>query len=155
MPRHKTLRAFLMVVTLWAAGQNPNGSVLDFLKQNHPSVQWDEKSAKVADVTCDGTPDTVVFGSDPGKVWVAVVSPNEPRNPQLLSFPLATHSQDSFCSVPVRIELEPFDCDADGEKLPGCKPVKSCSTFSLADDACDSFHFYWDSTRQTIRWWRR
>jgi hypothetical protein len=155
MPQHKTVRTFLMGMTLCAAGQNPNGSALHFLTHDHPSVRWDEKSARVADVTCDGTPDTVVFGSESAKVWVGVVSPKHERNPQLLSFPLATHSQDSFCAVPVRIELEPFDCDADGEKLPGCKPVKSCRTFSVADDECDSFHFYWDSARRTIRWWRR
>jgi len=36
-----------------------------------------------------------------------------------------------------------------------CKPTKGCHSFTVIDDECDSFNFYWDSSRRTLAWWRQ
>ena len=78
------------------------------------------------------------------------------RTPKLgvFSFFVGSGVQDSFCAAPARIQVAPLDCDAE-DYLRGCKRVKGCQEFSVLDDAGDSFHFYWDSTRRQLAWWLR
>ena len=127
---------------------------IDALRHSHPTITWDTKSAKVADVNCDGKLDTIVLGSEKNNVVVAVLSGAPSVAPSLFTFPVNQHTQDSFCSVPKRIEISPLDCASDEGTLPGCKQYKGCRAFSVVDDDCDSFHFYWDSSRKTLAWWR-
>jgi hypothetical protein len=125
------------------------------LQKAHPAVKWNSKAAIVADVTCDGKPDTtVVLGSEKNTVVVGVVSGEHSTKAQLLSFPIRRDTQDGFCTFPTRIEISPLDCDTEGGALPGCKPIKGCQAFTVIDDECDSFNFYWDSSRKSVAWWR-
>jgi hypothetical protein len=124
------------------------------LQKAHPQVSWNSKSAVVADVTCDGKPDTVVLGSQKDAVVIGVVSGAHQDNIQILSFPIRRDSQDGFCAVPKRIETSSLDCDSGEGPLPGCKPVKGCQEFSVIEEECDSFNFYWDSSRRSLVWWR-
>jgi len=151
----RTPRIFL--VTILAASANPQASkpaTVSVLQKSHPEVSWNTQSAVVADVTCDGTPDTVVLGSQKDKVVVGVISGAHPDKDQLLSFPIRRDTQDGFCAAPSRIKLSSLDCDFDEGPLPGCKPIKGCKAFTVVDDECDSFNFYWDSSRKAIAWWR-
>ena len=124
------------------------------LQKSHPEVSWNTKSAILADVTCDGKFDAVVLGSQKDTVVVGVVS-GAPDKAQLFLFPIRRDTQDGFCAVPKRIEASPLDCQTDEGPLPGCKPIKGCKEFSVIDDECDSFNFYWDSSRKSLAWWRR
>ncbi len=148
----------LISVCAVAQQQSSPRSAVDALKAARPNVAWDSKSSVVADVTCDGRADAALVGYEGNMVWLGVVPGASERNtsvPLTIGFPVGRHSQDSFCAVPVRIEVSPLECRNEDGALPGCKPVKGCSAFSMVDDACDSFHFYWDSSRNTLTWWRR
>ena len=128
------------------------------LRKSQPSVSWDQASATVADVTCDGLPETLVVGYQPDKVWLGVVHVSRQNNaPSIatLSFLIGKPTQDSFCAVPVRIQAAPMDCATDQGVRTGRKPIKGCHEFSLVDGACDSLHFYWDGAQKVLTWWRR
>ena len=94
------------------------------------------------------------LGTDKKAVWVAVISGKQNEKPQLLSFPIGTAAQDGFCSVPSRIRLDPHVCETPEGPLSGCKKAKSCHDLAIIDNDCDSFNFYWDSSRKEINWWR-
>lgn len=124
------------------------------LQKSHPEVSWNSKSAVLADVTCDGKLDAVVLGSQKDRVVIGVVSGVHPDNVQILSFPIRGGAQDGFCAVPKRIEASPLDCNSGEGPLPGCEAVKGCKDFRVMDEECDSFNFYWDSSRKSLAWWR-
>ena len=129
------------------------------LREVKREVNWDAKTAVVADVTCDGVPDAVVVGYERDAVWLGAVPGTRSNKSAKLTttrFSVGKQTQDSFCAVPVRVEVYPIECeDEEIGTLPGCKPVKGCLAFSLVDDSCDSFHFYWDSSQKALTWWRR
>jgi hypothetical protein len=137
--------------------QSQTSAALIMLRASNPNVQWDAKSAATADITCDGIADVFVVGYDNTSVWLALVPGLKDGNlakPIVAQFPIDAGVQNGFCAKPVRIEVEPLDCEGESAPLPGCKPTKGASSFSLVDDACDSFHFYWDSERKELLWWR-
>jgi hypothetical protein len=62
-----------------ASSQTPQtDAAIAKLQKSNPEATWKNKSAVVADVTCDGQPDTVVFGSEKSNVMVAVVPGGQP-----------------------------------------------------------------------------
>jgi len=124
------------------------------LRKSHPTVKWNSKSATVADVTCDGKPDTVVLGSENNDVVIGIVSGVHSDKTQAFSFPVHGGTQNGFCAFPTRIEVSPRDCLSEGGPLPGCKPIKGCRAFTVIDNDCDPFNFYWDSSRKSFAWWR-
>ena len=135
-------------------------NVIAMLNSAESKVKWDVTSAVIADVTCDGKPDAAIVGYENDKVvWLGVVIGGKKDivlKPITMSFTVDSRNQTSFCSIPVHIEVQPISCkDEDIGTLPGCKEVKGCSEFSMIDNACDSFHFYWDSSKKGLVWWRR
>ncbi len=147
----------ILVLVLALAGPVQGAGLPAVLKALHkaqPGVTWNVPKSQKADVTCDGKADTVIFGKKNKSIWVGVVS--DANAPQVMEFGLGDGTQDGFCEVPVAIKAWPTACDIeDIGALPGCKPSKTCKAFSVMDDACDSFHFYWDSEKKINRWWRR
>ena len=135
-------------------GQVSDTDAISELRKTHPTVKWIGKPTLVADVLCDGRPSTVILGSEKNDVVVGVVSGTRLHKTQVLSFPIRSDTQDGFCAFPVRIETSPLNCEPDIGPLPGCKPTKGCHSFTLIDDECDSFNFYWDSSHQLLAWWR-
>ena len=143
-------QTLFLLILLISAAQAQDLSLLA-----KPGVTWQAGKAKRADVTCDGKADTVVFGTARKSVWVGIV-PGGGGKPQIMDFGLRSQAQDGFCAEPERITTSPISCSAEEMgKFPGCKVVKGCQAFSIEDDACDSFHFYWDASKKTVRWWRR
>jgi hypothetical protein len=138
-----------------AAGETAKASAVSSLRKAQPDVRWVEKTVVAADITCDGKPDQIAIGYGKDKsVWVGFI-PSGAR-PVTMHFSVGQHSQDSLCSIPVRLEISPLACsDEEMGDLPGCKEVKGCSAFSVVDDSCDSFHFYWNVSRKELVWWRR
>ena len=145
----------IFLCTAMAEGQlSQINATVDGLRRSHPSVKWNIKSARLADVTCDGDPDVMLLGSDENKVVVAVTSGRRQEKSQMLSFPIGRDIQDGFCAQPTRLGIVPLDCETDEGPLSGCKPSKGCRAFTISDEECDAFNFYWDSSRNAIRWWR-
>lgn len=147
-----------------AAELSPARSSLDrqeamaSLQQVAPGAGWQAGLSTQVDVTCDGGSDFVVVAREADSVWLGVVPGRlgpASSKPITMRFAIGSARQDSFCASPVRIESYPIECEGDEEKLPGCKPVKGCSGFSVIDDECDSIHVYWDSDQKTLSWWRR
>ena len=138
----------------------PNESALKLLQTTSPGIDWDNKTQNLADVTCDKLMDTILVGyAKNDEVWVGIVpGSNDSENvkPMIFKFRVGKQSQDSFCGIPVRVETSPITCsDEEIGTFPGCRPIKGCKDFSLIDDMCDSFHFYWDATNKKLVWWRR
>src|SRR5205085_4410797 len=128
---------------------------INVLRKARPSTTWHTDTAIVADVTCDGEPDTIVIGSEAEEVWVGVVQGsknNKKQQPILFNFRLGAAHEDRFCARPVRIETAPIDCNDDAGPIRGCKIAKGCRQFAVIDDECDSFHFYWNDSRKTLEW---
>jgi len=129
---------------------------LKILQSTARSVKWDASSAVSGDFTCDGVPDTVIAGYTKNRVWIGLVSSRGKEKPIIADFPAGTHqSQDGFCASPVKINKEPRNCLGEGDTpLPGCRRAKRCVAFRVYDEECDSFHFYWDSARKRLTYWR-
>ncbi len=139
-----------------ACAQTPKSkAAAAVLTKSNPTVTWNVGSAKTADVDCDGKPDTVILGFEKDKVFVGIVWGSATRQPQILVFPINSAAQEGFCSNPTTIRVSPLDCQSDHGPLPGCEVNPSCRDFSISDNECDPFHFYWDSSRGTLAWWRQ
>jgi hypothetical protein len=124
------------------------------LQRAHPSVKWNSDSAKVADVTCDGKPDTILVGSEKDNVVIGVVSGAYPNDIQIFPFAIAADNQWGFCAFPKRIEISPLDCKSKDGSLKVCEPIEGCRKFTVIDDQCDPFNFYWDASLKRLQWWR-
>ena len=110
-----------------AAAQTEPAAALKVLHTANDKVRWDAKAAVVADVTCDGVPDTVAVGYESGSVWLGVVpgiKSAKMGKAMTIRFLLGKQTQDSFCDVPVRVEVYPIECENEDGSLPGCKAVK-------------------------------
>lgn len=161
LPPFFMLVTILLLTTILFASETSHAqtskaaSAVEMLRKARPTISWNAKSAKVADVDCDSKPDTVVLGSENGNVVVGVVW-GASKQPQISVFPLRRDTQDGFFEAPTKVEVSPLDCDSDElGPLPGCKVIKGCKAFSLSDDECDPFNFYWDSTHKKLEWWRQ
>jgi hypothetical protein len=129
---------------------------LNSLRDANPAADWSASSARIADFDCDGKADTVMLGSEKGRVVVGVAWGSPKKHPQVLAFTIGTSTQDGFSEQPKTIDTLPLDCkDEDGRALPGCKTIPACKAFSIRDDDTARFNFYWDSSHGTLRWWRQ
>jgi hypothetical protein len=144
-----------VAVSAMAADETAEISAVSVLRKAQPTVHWNAKSVVTADVTCDRKPDQIAIGYGKNQsVWVGFIPSG--AQPITMRFAVGKHSQDSFCSTPVQLETSPLVCsDEEIGNLPGCKEAKGCLAFSIVDDSCDSFHFYWDASRKKLVWWRR
>jgi hypothetical protein len=153
----KCLATALLIFTLEAAlaAQAPAPkSAFDVLHESNPSITWNIDSTKTADVDCDGHPDTLMLGYEKDQVAVGIVS-GAKRPPRIFLFPITRPDrQDGFCAKPQTINISPLSCDNEGGPLPGCKAIAGCKEFSIPDEGCDAFNFYWDASRATVVWWR-
>lgn len=147
-------------VLLSACGKSDEKEARDVLRGAAPQASWDDPLTLKADVTCDGQPDTVVIGRGADAVWLGVVEKSKPTAaPLAVRFALGAmggaKDQGAFCGKPTKIEKTDIVCSNEAGKLPGCVEVKGCSAFTVVEESCDPFHFYWDSERQSLTWWRR
>ena len=152
----KWMRTAWLLLALGGAvtAQTPSPrSAVNVLHRSNPAVAWDITSAKIADVDCDGHPDTLMLGYEKDQVAVGIV-PGSKRQPQVLLFPIKAGRQDGFCAKPQAINISPLSCDDDGGPLTGCKVIAGCEEFSIPDEGCDAFNFYWDASRATVAWRR-
>ncbi len=156
----KKLLSFTALVTvlglLAACGKSDEKQAQDMLRGAAPQASWDDALTLKADVTCDGQPDVIVIGRQPDAVWLGMVEKSKPTStPLVVRFAIGPKDPASFCSKPKKIEETAISCENEGGKLPGCVPVQGCKAFTVVEDTCDPFHFYWDSERKSLTWWRR
>lgn len=132
--------------------------VFSFASKRMKKVTWDKKSAIAVDINCDGSKDYAILGKSKRGVTVAlIVGPfSEKSRMESFEFFVGESWQDSLCKLPARLVIESLDYDPTEMvgKLPGFRRSKKCNAFRLADNACDSFHFYWDHQTNTLAWWR-
>src|SRR4051812_20216862 len=87
-------------------------AALGGLQAAKPKVNWDDKTAVSADVTCDGKVDTALIGYEEGFVWPGVIpgyAGDGRAKPMTFRFTVGKDTQDSFCRVPVRIETSAIE----------------------------------------------
>lgn len=129
-----------------------------FASKRMKNVTWDKKSIIAIDINCDGSKDYAIFGKSKQGVTVAlVVGPfTEKSRMESFKFFVGESRQDSLCVLPARLEIEALDYDPTEMvgHLPGFHRSKKCNGFCLADNTCDSFHFYWNHQTNTLAWWR-
>lgn len=153
----KALAVLVVVLILGVfaiAQRSGSQTAVTALRKSNPGVSWQVSSSKMADVDCDGKPDTVMLGSEKGNVFVGIVWGSAAKQPQILVFPMNAARQDGFCSNPKTIDVLPLDCQSNNGPLPGCKVAPACKALSISDNDCDPFNFYWDSSRGSLAWWR-
>lgn len=143
---------------LFAQAQD-SASALKQLQALKPKVSWAQTGSLRADVNCDAQADTLILGQEKTakgglRVWLGVVSGKPGSVPQTFDFGIDSGSQDALCESKVRLQAKPLVCDTGDGPLPGCKAEKNCKAFDLMDDACDSFHFYFDRNQNKLVYWR-
>src|SRR5271166_867237 len=89
----------VLILEVFATAQmSGSQAAASALRKSSPTVSWSVGSATTADVDCDGKPDTIMLGSEKGKVVVGVVWGSPAKPPQILVFPVSAATQDGFCS---------------------------------------------------------
>ena len=155
--KSKTTLCLAMILEVAAAAQGvrSDDAVAAFRKLD-ASVEWNVTSAEIADVDCDGKPDTVMLGYKKDEVAIGIVFGAPAKRPQLFTFPVRAGSEFGFCLKPQRINVSPLICQLkDGTVLSGCKATEGCKAFSIPNSGCDAFNFYWDSSIGTVSLWQR
>jgi hypothetical protein len=150
--------SLLLIATTQAQKASLPANAVAALHAAAPSISWDHALSATADVTCHGQNDTIAVGHDEHNMWLGVIPGSRAkRRPHALvqSWPVGVPAQNAMCAMPVRIELYPRTCDNQNGPLEGCKPIKGCIAFSLADDQCDGLNFYWSDSEHRLMWWRR
>lgn len=142
----------------FAADTDTVASAIAKLNMVVSGVTWNASKARLADVTCDGKPDVILFGTRGNRkdraVWIGVM-PSGSGKPQTMQFPVIGAAQDGFAEIPTRISVYPLNCDTDAVgHLDGCVPRKGCEAFSLDSGETDPFNFFWDARRSELGWWR-
>ena len=126
--------------------------------ESRAPIQWDVARAVSADVTCEGKEDTIVLGyQGRNQIWISVRRNGTEGRPLLppIILPVGTEGAEAFCKTPVQIQTFPLDCKKGDGPLEGCAVNPGCQGFTLSDGVCDGFHFYWNSQKQRLDWWRR
>jgi hypothetical protein len=112
-------------------------------------------AAQLADLDCDGRPDSVALERTDSLITVRVYRASE-SNPTILEIPVGSY-QGGVCSRQAVVVLEDQRSGPDPEEfgdLPGFVPSETCMGFRVEDGDCDSLHVYWNRDLQQFGSWR-
>lgn len=133
-----------------AGAPRPAGTrtAIDLLRQREPDTVWNSGSLVRGDFDLDGIEDFALTGIKGDLFIVGIVKgPVGPSSRHsILKFPWEDGDQGSLCSREAKIGLEEITED----EPPGRKGLG----INLHDDACDSFHIFWDPEQNDYDWWR-
>jgi len=87
------------------------------------------------DVAGDGKPATIRLTQNASSVVVSVTFQGRRHPRERFRFPVDASREDGVCRIPAHL-------------------VQESRGFALVDDACDSFHFFWNRKTQHLAWWR-
>lgn len=148
---------YAALITMTASAETAK-ELLQLVSKRMSEVKWDKKSIIEVDINCDGKKDYAILGKSKQVITVALLVGPVSKKSRIESFNflVGKHSQDSLCQLPAELRIESLDYDPTEAvgKLPGFRSSKTCNAFGLADNACDSFHFYWDHQTNSLAWWR-
>lgn len=131
-------------------------SVMQRLVALDSSVVWEPQSVLVADVDCDGRPDSAFVGRSSVRVAVGLIRAGG-LAPDVISF--GTHGaavEDEVGSSAAELALESLDYDprdAIGD-IDGFQRSKVCKGLNLGDGESDSMHIFWNQKSHHLGWWR-
>ena len=100
------------------------------------------QSTITLDLNGDGKPDTVRLSQTSSSVTVRITYGGAARSPQEFHFSVDSGAEDGLCRLPAHLAAE------------STNRSKTHEGFALVDEACDSFHFYWDASAKRVYWWR-
>jgi len=166
-------RLYLMslIALLGCAGDSPpppaDGRVAAAVPEQSQAVQVDtvpsvvrdtmptRDPTQVADLDCDGRPDSVSLMRTDSLITVTVFRAAE-AEPTVLEIPVGSY-QVGVCSRQAVVVLEDQRSGPDPEEfgeLPGFVPSDTCMGFRVEDGDCDSLHVYWNRDLQRFGSWR-
>lgn len=120
------------------------------------SVTWEPQSVLVADIDCDGKPDSAFVGRGTDRIAVGVIRATA-ATPEILLFGTKDGPADALSANTARLTLESLDYDpreADMGEIEGFQRSKTCQGLELADGDVDPMHMFWNHASQHLDWWR-
>lgn len=115
------------------------------------------ESKVIADINCDGKPDSAEIVKAENIVTLKVML-NDGTKSNELSFGLGQpNRQDALCGVDPILKKEKLAedlSDSLGQNPPGYKPLPSCAGLNISDGDCDSIHIYWNQSTKMLNWRR-
>lgn len=120
------------------------------------SVTWEPRSVLVADVDCDGKPDSAFVGRSAVRVAVGLIRGGG-LAPDVISFGVhGAAREDEVGSSDAKLILEslgydPRDMIGD---IAGFQRSTVCKGLNLGDGESDSMHLFWNHTSHHLDWWR-
>ena len=119
-------------------------------------IQWDIPRAIRVDVTCDGSPDTLVIGyQGPDQFWLLLQPAGDGGEwGESIHFALTPAPAEgaALCQAPIQIQPATQPCRPG--QAAGCHALPGCAGFTLSDGLCGQLHFYWDPQQQGLDYWR-
>ncbi len=131
-------------------------SVRQRLASLDSSVTWEPASLLIADIDCDGKPDSIFVGRSPVRVAVGLIRAAD-LAPDVISF--GVHGgihEDEVGSNDAQLALESLDYDPRdmiGE-IDGFQRSNVCKGLNLGDGESDSMHLFWNHKSHQLDWWR-
>jgi hypothetical protein len=111
--------------------------------------------AQVADLDCDGRPDSIALMRTDSLITLRVYRAAE-ASPTLLDIPIGEY-QNGVCTRQSVVVLEDQRSAPDPDEvgdLPGFVPSETCMGFRVEDGDCDALHVYWSRDLQRFASWR-
>jgi hypothetical protein len=122
-----------------------------------PAVRWLADSTLVADVDCDGMPDTVAMARKRAEVHVGIARAGDPE-PQILVFDVGRGVKGAVSGIRAAISLESLDWDPAERGLQGLAGFRrstSCKGVKLADAGDRGAHIFWSHSTKHVEWYQR
>lgn len=109
---------------------------------------------------CDDIPDRFIGETTDSHYIAAFLISNENGGMDTSRFDIRLRNSDNmvgFCGDEITASIEDLTEETAGlfeEPLSGYQPSDTCKGIRLADNMCDSFHFYWNHDLKEVAVWR-
>ena len=124
------------------------------------SLQNNIADTVIIDFNFDGIEDNVVglYTDSTYKILLISLKTNGIKDTTEISFELNNGTSfNAFCGSKITLEKEKLNYNLSeilGAETPGYNQSEKNYGIKLSDGLCDSFHLYWDTKSQMIKYWR-